>query len=138
MPTASIRSNWHVAGACTFYGKSNIRHHAKYVLDNASSDTSIFWQRLRGLLLCHAFGQYSKLSCKMHCLQVRYVKGLDLSPNEIDEARRRYEELLTRKASMLDRSLYLCPPAWEDVMSLQRKHACSAAKSTSQQSAGSL
>ncbi|KAK9847375.1 hypothetical protein WJX84_002918 [Apatococcus fuscideae] len=31
---------------------------------------------------------------------VRYVKGLDLSPNEIDEARRRYQELLTRKPNL--------------------------------------
>jgi hypothetical protein len=28
--------------------------------------------------------------------QVQYVKGLDLSPNEIDEARRRYEELVAK------------------------------------------
>jgi hypothetical protein len=29
-------------------------------------------------------------------LQVQYVKGLDLSPKEVEEARRRYGELLQR------------------------------------------
>lgn len=30
------------------------------------------------------------------CRQVQRVKGLDLSPNEIDEARRRYDELVNK------------------------------------------
>ena len=29
------------------------------------------------------------------------MKGLDLSPNEIDEARRRYEELIAKRPSAL-------------------------------------
>jgi hypothetical protein len=34
-------------------------------------------------------------------VQVGYVKGLDLSPQEIDEARRRYGELMAKHSGAL-------------------------------------
>lgn len=35
-------------------------------------------------------------SCRSCMMQIKYVKGLDLSPKEVQEARRRYEELLEK------------------------------------------
>ena len=34
------------------------------------------------------------------CLQIKFIKGIDLSPNEVDEAKRRFQEMKVKRQRM--------------------------------------
>ncbi|KIY92442.1 hypothetical protein MNEG_15520 [Monoraphidium neglectum] len=44
----------------------------------------------------------------MHALQVKYVKGIDLSPAEVKEAQRRYQEMKGRGALAIECEFEQC------------------------------
>ena len=42
------------------------------------------------------------------CLQIKYIKGIDLSPSEVEEARRRFQEMKARKRKFSQGCLSCC------------------------------